>query len=135
MLFPCHRLSEGHLVIQIDDVIDFDAEGAAQRRLQREISRSATRTVIIDVRTPLVTAAAVGVLLRTRRFAHSRGAVLCVVARQPLARRVFRVTGVYRYLLVTATLSGALALARGCRPLAGPSASPCHEVLERDGLS
>ncbi|MDL5199301.1 STAS domain-containing protein [Streptomyces sp. ALI-76-A] len=118
-------------MIQINEVIDFEAEGAAQRHLRREISRSATRTVIIDVRTPLVTAAAVVVLLRTRRFAHSRGAVLCVVAREPLARTVLRVTGVSRYLRVTATLSGALALARGCRPVPRPPTLPCHGALER----
>ncbi|MDN3295814.1 STAS domain-containing protein [Streptomyces ficellus] len=120
MQFPFHRLTAGQLVIEINDVIDFDQEDAVQRDLRAVISRSGARTVIIDVRTPLVTAAAVNVLVRLRRSADRRGAVLCVVARRPLARKVFRIAGVYRFLLVTATLSGAVAIARGCRPASGP---------------
>ncbi|MEV5886333.1 STAS domain-containing protein [Streptomyces sp. NPDC052020] len=107
-------------MIQIDDAIDFNTEDVAHGHLCGEISRSAARTVIIDVQTPLVTATAVSVLLRTRQFAHSRGAVLCVVARRSLARRVFRATGVCRYLRVAATLPGAVRLTRGCRPLSEP---------------
>ncbi|MEU1573308.1 STAS domain-containing protein [Streptomyces collinus] len=120
LLFPCHRLTEDQIVIEIGDAIDFNKEDVAHGHLCGEISRSAARTVIIDVQTPLVTATAVSVLLRTRRFAHSRGAVLCVVARRSLARRVFRATGVCRYLRVAATLPGAVRLTRGCRPLPQP---------------
>ncbi|MGC9478696.1 STAS domain-containing protein [Streptomyces mutabilis] len=120
LLFPCHRLTEDQIVIQIDDAIDFNTEDVAHGHLCGKISRSAARTVIIDVQTPLVTATAVSVLLRTRQFAYSRGAVLCVVARRSLARRVFRTTGVCRYLRVAATLPGAVRLTRGCPPLSEP---------------
>ncbi|MET9799627.1 hypothetical protein [Streptomyces sp. NPDC006368] len=122
MLFPCHRLSADQVLIEIDDVIDVDGEDLAERSLCAVVSRSGARTVVIDVRTSLVTAAMVNVLLRVRRVAHSRGVALCVLARQPLARKVFRIAGVHRTLLVTATLSGALAVARGCRPPSEPAA-------------
>ncbi|MGW0548755.1 anti-sigma factor antagonist [Streptomyces altiplanensis] len=117
MLFPYYRLGVDRLVIEIHEVIDFGEQDAAESELRTLISRSGARIVILDVHTSLVTAAAVNVLLRVRQVARHGGAVLSVVARRPLARKVFRIAGVYRFLLVTATLSGAVACARGCRPV------------------
>ncbi|GAA2970300.1 hypothetical protein GCM10010446_64120 [Streptomyces enissocaesilis] len=117
LLFPYYRLDVDRLVIEVHDVIDFGEQDAAESELRALISGSGARTVIVDVHTPLVTAVAVNVLLRVRQVARHGGAVLAVVARRPLARKVFRIAGVYRFLLVTATLSGAVACARGCRPV------------------
>ncbi|MDN3268956.1 hypothetical protein [Streptomyces sp. MA15] len=64
-LFPCHRLTEDQIVIEIDDAIDFNTEDVTHGHLCGEISRSAARTVVIDVQTPLATATTVSVL-RTR---------------------------------------------------------------------
>ncbi|MFF8382537.1 anti-sigma factor antagonist [Streptomyces kanasensis] len=118
MPFPCYRLSSDDLVIEIGDVVDAHEEEAAERELRTVVTGSGARTVIVDVRTALVTAGLVDVLVRVHRAARDRGTVVCVVARRPLARRVFRVSRVSRTLLVAATLSGAAALSRGCRPAA-----------------
>ncbi len=64
-LFPCHRLTEDQIVIEIDDAIDFNTEDVTHGHLCGEISRSAARTVVVDVQTPLATATTVSVL-RTR---------------------------------------------------------------------
>ncbi|MFC8918678.1 anti-sigma factor antagonist [Streptomyces sp. NPDC047821] len=114
MLFPCHRPSADQLVVEIHDVIDCYDEERARRDLCVLIARSGAHTVIIDVRTPLVTAGMVRVLLRVRQEALGRDTAISVVARRPLARKVFRVCGVDRHLRVTATLSGARALTRRC---------------------
>jgi hypothetical protein len=72
------------------------------------------RVVLVDVRTPLLTSTALHILSRVQRGARARGLVLCVVAREPLARRVLRTAGLSRTLRVSATTSGALRLSRSC---------------------
>ncbi|MFF8833496.1 STAS domain-containing protein [Streptomyces sp. NPDC015131] len=120
MLFPCHRPVPDELVIEIHDVVDIGQEDAVHRALSSLITGSGARTVHIDLRTPLVTAAMVTVLLRVRDTAHRRGTALTVVARRPLARKVFRICGVSRSLLVTATLTAARTVTRGCHHEARP---------------
>ncbi|QGV81990.1 STAS domain-containing protein [Streptomyces ficellus] len=114
MLFPCHRPSVDQLLIEIHDVIDLPDEEPAERALASLIAGSGVRTVLVDLRTPLVTGGMVAMLLRLRAAAHARGATLAVVARRPLARKVFRICGAHRTLRVSATLSGARAVTRGC---------------------
>ncbi|MEO3755144.1 STAS domain-containing protein [Streptomyces sp. B6B3] len=121
-MFIHYRPDPSRLVIELHDVIDLDEACAVEVWLTDLIARSRARTVIIDVHAPLVTATGVGVLLGVRRVARGRGVALGVVARQPLVRKVFRIAGVSRVLLVTTTLSGAVALTRGCGPAArGPT--------------
>jgi anti-anti-sigma factor len=113
-MLSAHHGRSRHPVIEVDDVIDFDNEDAVGQDLDRLIAGCGSRAVIIDVTTPLVTSAALHVLVRARQRADALGVVLCVVARRPSARKVFRLTGLHRTLRVTATLSGAEALCRRC---------------------
>ncbi|GAA2499844.1 anti-sigma factor antagonist [Streptomyces gobitricini] len=131
MPFPCYRLNIDHVVIELHEVIDFHAEDAAERELRTVMSHSGARTVIIDVHSPLVTAGLVNVLLRVHRAARGGGVVLCVVARRPLARKVFRISQVCRILLVAATLPGAMALARGCRPVVARAPRSAHGARDQ----
>lgn len=100
----------------LDEPVDPDSEQDVERELNRLLRASPARLVVIDVRTPLVTAAALRMLLRLRVTVHGRSGTLHVVARRPLARRVFRLTGLSRVLRVSATMSGVAATARACPP-------------------
>lgn len=103
-----------HPVIELDEVIDYDNETAAGRILDGLIADSGSPVLVVDLTAPLVTSATLHVLIRARQRADALGVVLCVVARRPSARRVFRLTGLYRALRVSATPAGAAALCRGC---------------------
>jgi anti-anti-sigma factor len=113
--FVSHRDSvHGHLIIELAEAVDPDTEHAVERELARQLRCCASPVVVIDIRTPLVTSTALHLLLRLRQDVQARDAILCVVARHRLARRVFRLTGLTRALCVTATMSGMHAIARSC---------------------
>ncbi|SEG87244.1 anti-anti-sigma factor [Actinacidiphila yanglinensis] len=100
--------------MNLDEPVDPDSEQDVERELNRLLRASPARLVVIDLRTPLVTAAALRMLLRLRVTVHGRNGTLHVVARRPLARRVFRLTGLTRVLRVSATMSGVAATALAC---------------------
>ncbi|MEE4544070.1 STAS domain-containing protein [Streptomyces sp. V4-01] len=107
-----------HTVLELNDVVDHDTSTAVEEELRRLLPLSGPRAVVVDIRTSPVTSATLHLLLRLRATAEARSTALCVAARDPLARRVFRMTGLSRTLRVAATVGGALALARTCGPAA-----------------
>ena len=113
---PDSRRAGTRLLIGLDEVLDLETGAAVERNLDRLLRAADASVVVIDVTTPLVTAAALHVLLRLRNSAQSRGVEFRVIARRPTARRVFRLVRLERLLRVSATLSGAETGARGCPP-------------------
>ncbi|SHM80379.1 Anti-anti-sigma regulatory factor (antagonist of anti-sigma factor) [Actinacidiphila paucisporea] len=110
--------------MELTEAVDPETEDRVERDLVRRLRARDVEVVVIDVRTPLVTTTALHLLMRLRESALAQGAALCVVARHPLARRVFRAAGLSRALRVSATMGGTQAVARGCpRPDDRPDAS------------
>jgi anti-anti-sigma regulatory factor len=124
------RTVERRLVVQLDEVIDPDTAGDVERELRWLLRTADTELLVIDIRTPVLTSAALHLLMRVRRGARTQGTTLCVVARQPLARLVLRSTGLSRTLRASATMSGALALARSCPPPSPGEAGCCDAHRE-----
>jgi anti-anti-sigma factor len=101
-------------VLELHDVVDIDNQAVLEKELRLMLPGCGPRSVVIDIRTRLVTAAALHMLLRLWRTAQARGISLGVAARHPAARRIFRITGLSRTLRVAATPAGAAALTRTC---------------------
>ncbi|MFG1809573.1 STAS domain-containing protein [Streptomyces sp. NPDC049040] len=118
-------------VLELHDVIDLCNESAVEHDL-RLLMPGGGMSVVIDIRTPLVTVSAVNLLLRLGRTAQARGTTLAVSAHHPSARRVFRITGLSRALRVAATPSGAAALTRGCA-IPVPDADPARRPDRNEG--
>ncbi|MFE6487486.1 anti-sigma factor antagonist [Streptomyces sp. NPDC057757] len=112
------------LVVELDEVIDPDIEDTVEGVLESLVRSEVAPVVVVDLRTPLLTSTAVQMLSRVRRTAQIQGSALCVVARHPLARHVLRTAGLTRTLRVATTISGAVALARGCPPAHQPATHP-----------
>ncbi|WP_371673742.1 hypothetical protein OG985_42335 [Streptomyces sp. NBC_00289] len=125
-----YRLDDCHVVIELHDVVDIGNDEATKDRLRRVMEESAVRRAIIDIRTPVVTAACLDMLLALRRALLPSGFLITVVARHRLARRVFRIAALSRTFHVTATVPRARALTRACHtagrhPVPQPPAAPC----------
>ncbi|WP_426500862.1 STAS domain-containing protein [Streptomyces sp. D54] len=115
MLLSYH-LDATHLVVELGEVVDLDNEAAIEREIVRLLPCCGPRTIIVDLHTPLLTARALGLLLRVRGQAEERGVSMAVVAGYDKAREVLSAAGLLRVLRVAPTLPGAEFRNRGCRP-------------------
>ncbi|MEV1048274.1 anti-sigma factor antagonist [Streptomyces sp. NPDC049916] len=118
MFLLSYQLDDAHLVVELDEVVDLDNEAAVERELVRLLPCCGPRAVIVDIITPLLTARALGLLLRVRGHAGDRGVPMAAVARHAVARTVLSGAGLDRVLRVARSLPGAELRARGCRPRA-----------------
>ncbi|NEC18304.1 STAS domain-containing protein, partial [Streptomyces parvus] len=107
MFLLSYQLDAAHLVVELGEVIDLDNESAIEREIVRLLPCCGPRAVIVDIRTPLLTPRALGVLLRVRGQAEERGVSVAVVAGYDKAREVLGAAGLHRVLRVAATLPGA----------------------------
>ncbi|MGW1234618.1 STAS domain-containing protein [Streptomyces californicus] len=118
MFLLSYHLDSAHLVVELGETVDLDNEAAVEREILRLLPCCGPRAVIVDLRTPLLTPRALGVLLRVRSQAEERGVMLAVAAGQDTARETLRAAGLDRVLRVASTLQGAELRSRGCRPSA-----------------
>ncbi|PVC85667.1 STAS domain-containing protein [Streptomyces sp. CS014] len=116
MFLLSYHLDAAHLVVELGDVVDLDNEAEIEREIVRLLPCCGPRAVIVDIRTPLLTPRALGVLLRVRGQAEERGISMAVVAGYDKAREILSAAGLHRVLRVAATLPGAELRSRGCRP-------------------
>lgn len=116
MVLLSYHLDDAHLVVELSDAVDLDNEAAIERELLGLVPSCGPSTLIVDVVTPLLTARALGVLLRVRAEAEQRGVAMAVVARFETAREVLRAAALNRILRVAHTLAGAELRSRGCLP-------------------
>ncbi|MBT3077828.1 STAS domain-containing protein [Streptomyces bacillaris] len=116
MVLLSYHLDDAHLVVELSDAVDLDNEAAIERELLRLMPCCGPSTLIVDVVTPLLTARALGVLLRVRADAGQRGVSMAVVARFETAREVLGAAALNRILRVAHTLAGAELRSRGCLP-------------------
>ncbi|WP_445271795.1 STAS domain-containing protein, partial [Streptomyces sp. DSM 41978] len=107
MVLLSYHLDDAQLVVELSDAVDLDNEAAIERELLRLMPCCGPSTLIVDVVTPLLTARALGVLLRVRADAEQRGVSLAVVARFQTAREVLSAAALNRILRVAHTLAGA----------------------------
>ncbi|MFD5973492.1 MULTISPECIES: STAS domain-containing protein [Streptomyces] len=119
MVLLSYHLDDAHLVVELSDAVDLDNEAAIERELLRLMPGCGPSTLIVDVVTPLLTARALGVLLRVRADAEQRGVSMAVVARFETAREVLSAAALNRILRVAHSLAGAELRSRGCLPGAG----------------
>ncbi|WP_411082229.1 STAS domain-containing protein [Streptomyces sp. cmx-18-6] len=129
MPLPNYRLDESHVVVEIEEVVDLDNESVIEQELTRLLPCCGPSTLIVDLRTPLLTPRALGVLLRVRGLAQERGVSVAVVAGHERAREVLSAAGLNRVLRVSLTLQGAESRGRGCR--SAPGATPRERQLIR----
>ncbi|MEV6473229.1 STAS domain-containing protein [Streptomyces sp. NPDC051657] len=111
-----YHLDAAHLVVELGEVVDLDNEAAIEREIVRLLPCCGPRAIIVDLRTPLLTPRALGLLLRIRGRAEGRGVSMAVVAGYDKARDILSAAGLHRVLRVAATLPGAELRSRGCRP-------------------
>ncbi|MFF3342764.1 STAS domain-containing protein [Streptomyces flavidovirens] len=103
------------MVIELSDFIDSDNAPAVASELCRAVRRQrARKPVVVDVHTAGVTSPSLDVLLRVQGTAHAHGLIMLVVARHPLTRKVFAITGLDRVLRVSTTTTHALHSGGGC---------------------
>ncbi|MET8556460.1 hypothetical protein ABZV64_16085 [Streptomyces sp. NPDC004959] len=107
------------LVAPFDALADPDSEAAAEAALREAVERRPARTVVVRVRSCVVTPQALRILLRAGNRT-APGGVLRVAAEYPAARRVFHLTGFVRALHMAATVPGAVRRGRG-GPVGHPS--------------
>ncbi|MEU2067325.1 STAS domain-containing protein [Streptomyces anulatus] len=122
MFLLSYHLDAAHLVVELGEAVDLDNESAIEREITRLLPCCGPRAVIVDIRTPLLTPRALGLLLRVRGRCEERGVSMAVVAGHDTAREVLSAAGLHRVLRVAPTLQGAESRSRGCRP--EPEASP-----------
>ncbi|MEV8312073.1 STAS domain-containing protein [Streptomyces flavidovirens] len=97
------------MVIELSDFIDSDNAPAVASELCRAVRQQrARKPVVVDVHTAGVASPSLDVLLRVQRTAHAHGVIMLVVARHPLTRKVFAITGLDRVLRVSTTMAVAL---------------------------
>ncbi|APY85094.1 hypothetical protein DCW30_15070 [Streptomyces alfalfae] len=96
------------IVIPLAEIVDLANAERVRDDLRRLLRSAGTRVAIVDLRTPCLTAAAVGVLERTQALADRLGVRLLVVAPHRLTRHVLRVTAADVYLAVHPDLLSAL---------------------------
>ncbi|MFJ9688614.1 STAS domain-containing protein [Streptomyces bacillaris] len=116
MVLLSYHLDDAHLVVELSDAVDLDNEAAIERELLRLMPCCGPSTLIVDIATPLLTARALGLLLRVRADAGQRGVPMTVVARSETAREVLNAAALNRILRVAHTLAGAELRSRGCLP-------------------
>ncbi|MFF7495866.1 MULTISPECIES: STAS domain-containing protein [Streptomyces] len=116
MFLLSYHLDAAHLVVELGEVVDLDNEAAIEREIVRLLPCCGPRAIIVDIRTPLLTPRALGLLLRVRGQAGERGISMAVVAGHDKAREILSAAGLHRVLRVAATLPGAELRSRGCRP-------------------
>lgn len=121
MFLLSYHLDAAHLVVELGTVVDLDNEAAIEREIVRLLPCCGPRAIIVDIRTPLLTPRALGLLLRVRGQAEERGVSMAVVAGYEKAREVLSAAGLHRVLRVASSLPGAELRNRGCRPV--PEAS------------
>ncbi|MFI1566553.1 hypothetical protein ACH4ZX_26450 [Streptomyces sp. NPDC020490] len=92
------RRASGRQVITLDVVVDIANAGEVGRELTELVRRCPEPCVVVDVRTPIVTAAGVSMLELVRAEAVYRGKALRVVVHHRLAHQVMRIAGVERLL-------------------------------------
>ncbi|MFH9298684.1 STAS domain-containing protein [Streptomyces sp. NPDC017520] len=115
MFLLSYHLDAAHLVVEVGAVVDLDNEATIEREIVRLLPCCGPRSLIVDLRTPLLTPRALGLLLRVRGRAGERGVSMAVVAGCATAREVLSAAGLLRVLRVAPTLQGAEARSRGCR--------------------
>ncbi|MGW4255893.1 STAS domain-containing protein, partial [Streptomyces californicus] len=96
MFLLSYHLDSAHLVVELGETVDLDNEAAVEREILRLLPCCGPRAVIVDLRTPLLTPRALGVLLRVRSQAEERGVMLAVAAGQDTARETLRAAGLDR---------------------------------------
>ncbi|CAH9419239.1 hypothetical protein SGL43_06294 [Streptomyces globisporus] len=116
MFLLSYHLDAAHLVVELGEVVDLDNEAAIEREIVRLLPCCGPRAIIVNIKTPLLTPRALGVLLRVRGQAGERGISMAVVARHDNASEILSAAGLLRVLRVAATLPGAELRSRGCRP-------------------
>ncbi|MFE7138708.1 anti-sigma factor antagonist [Streptomyces sp. NPDC057644] len=116
MFLLSYHLDATHLVVELGETIDLDNESAIEREIIRLLPCCGPRALIVDIRTPLLTPRALGLLLRVRGLSEERGVSMAVVAGYDTAREVLSAAGLHRVLRVASTLPGAELRSRGCRP-------------------
>ncbi|MFD4127247.1 STAS domain-containing protein [Streptomyces globisporus] len=116
MFLLSYHLDATHLVVELGEVVDLDNEAAVEREIVRLLPCCGPRAIIMDIRTPLLTPRALGLLLRIRGQAEERGISMAVVAAHDMAREILCAAGLHRVLRVAATFPGAELRSRGCRP-------------------
>jgi anti-anti-sigma factor len=125
---------EAVLVVPFDGLVDLDNEEESETALLRTLDRAAARLVVVHVRSRIVTPHALRLLLRARARTSERGAVLCVAAPFPVARRVLHLTGLARPLRLAATVPGAVRRASGAGACAHLGTVPEQRAAERTDL-
>ncbi|CAM5703578.1 hypothetical protein SBADM41S_05498 [Streptomyces badius] len=88
MFLLSYHLDAAHLVVELGEVVDLDNEAAIEREIVRLLPCCGPRAIIVDIRTPLLTPRALGLLLRVRGQAEERGVSMAVVAGYDKAREV-----------------------------------------------
>ncbi|MFD4025015.1 STAS domain-containing protein [Streptomyces sp. NPDC058576] len=116
MFLLSYHLDAAHLVVELGETVDLDNESAIEREIVRLLPCCGPRAVIVDIRTPLLTPRALGLLLRVRGQAEERGISMAVVAGYDTARETLSAAGLHRVLRIASTLRGAEMRSRGCRP-------------------
>ncbi|MEU9096775.1 anti-sigma factor antagonist [Streptomyces sp. NPDC048361] len=116
------RLDDHRLIIELHEVIDSDNSGPVEDGLCALLPHPGAACVVVDIHVAVVTAANLHLLLRLRQVVERNGMLLFVVARQPSARKVFRITHLERTLRVTASLSRARGATR--RPAGDRHSTP-----------
>ncbi|MFH9613523.1 anti-sigma factor antagonist [Streptomyces pratensis] len=130
-----YRLDASRLVVELREAVDLENEALAERELRRLLPCCGPGAFIVDVRTPLLTASALRVLLRMRRRAGLRGVSLLVVARCATARAVLDGSGLKNALGVTYTIEEAEFRSRECLPTARERRIPAQRRWRARGLS
>ncbi|WP_299538663.1 STAS domain-containing protein [uncultured Streptomyces sp.] len=108
-----YRLDASRTVVELCDPVDLEDVTSTERALLAALPPRAPGALVVDVRTPLLTPLALGVLLRVRRRGEETGVPLAVVARHRTARTVLEVAGLERVLRVAHTLDAAERWTRG----------------------
>ncbi|MEV0126182.1 hypothetical protein AB0I16_32340 [Streptomyces sp. NPDC050703] len=96
------------IVIPLVEIVDLANVARVRDDLGRLLGSAGTRVAVVDLRTPCLTAAAVGVLEETQALADRLGVRLLVAAPHRLTRHVLRVTAADVCLAVHPDLLSAL---------------------------
>ncbi|MFH9397261.1 STAS domain-containing protein [Streptomyces sp. NPDC017413] len=133
MFLLSYHLDAAHLVVELGAVVDLDNEARIEREILRLLPCCGPRALVVDLRTPVLTPRALGLLLRVRGRSEERGVPMVVVAGYDTGREALSAAGLHRVLRVAPTLQGAVSRSRGCRPES--EASPGGTRDDRPGAA
>ncbi|CAM5277695.1 hypothetical protein SALBM135S_09652 [Streptomyces alboniger] len=102
------------IVIPLVEIVDLANAARVREDLGRLLRSAGTQVAIVDLRTPCLTAAGVGVLEDTQCLADQLGLRLLVAASHRLTRHVLRITAADVYLAVYPDVLSAVREAADC---------------------